>query len=657
MLCNGSMREYGILLLILFLIQIYVKIPLTASLKNTHILIFVSSTTGDGDSPDNALKFWRYLRKISKEGDISTRLKDLSYTVLGLGDTNYSNFGAHPKKIVSKFKDLGCKLFYPSVVADEVEGLENVVDPWIEGLWPELEKFCEKTSASNISDSSSKIDISSLSESVKMIDLKKAASFTALNISLPYPKLESLVHISSVSKIPAEMCKVEFGKNQVSIQSWEEKMNEERGKTNLNETFTKQKPFYSQIKRARCMTSKAAVKRCILVELDITGMRWDYSPGDSIGIVCPNDDMVVHSLCKRLKLDHMQQLQLAPLDGDGAELFPDHIPRSTSVYELFKYSLDITSTPSKYFFRMLAEYCSDLDEKKMLLFLCSKQGLTDYKQLLSRMPSVLDVLLLFKSTVPPISRLIDTLLQLRPRYYSICTSNISSPDTIQITFNIAEYQINDSKDTRFGLCTSWLNYLCGNPEFSDDLITLESKNIFIPIFANPSHDFHLPSDQSSSIIMVGPGTGVAPFIGFLKQRYQLSLQKKKLGSAWLFTGFRNQKLDYLFEKELNFFHNDAKILDNLIVAFSRDGSTDEESEELKYVQHHIMKYGKEIISVMLYNNDSKFYICGDANGMAKEVNQTLISILCKHGELTNMEAVEKISVWKKEKRLLMDIWS
>ncbi|XP_036266100.1 methionine synthase reductase isoform X6 [Pipistrellus kuhlii] len=179
----------------------------------------------------------------------------------------------------------------------------------------------------------------------------------------------------------------------------------------------------------------------------------------------------------------------------------------------------------------------------------------------------------------------------------------------------------------------------------------------ISISPRTANSFHLPNDPSIPIIMVGPGTGVAPFIGFLQHREKLQEQHPDghYGAMWLFFGCRHQERDYLFREELRHFH-ERGILTHLKVSFSRDSPAGKEQAPVKYVQDNIQLHSKQVARLLLHEN-GYIYVCGDAKNMARDVNDTLVEIISKEVGVDKLEAMKTLATLKEEKRYLQDVWS
>jgi len=221
--------------------------------------------------------------------------------------------------------------------------------------------------------------------------------------------------------------------------------------------------------------------------------------------------------------------------------------------------------------------------------------------------------------------------RLKPRLYSIASSPEFEPGTVHLTIGIVRYSYHDRD--KAGLTTGYLSDRCKVDETP------------IGVFMSPTRSFILPKNGDKDCIMVGPGTGIAPFRAFLQQR---DLNNDK-GRNWLFFGDWTEEGEYYYKEEMDDWKN-RNILDKHDLAWSRDGT------EKVYVQHLMNKNGAEIWNWI--SNGGYFYVCGDKSRMAKDVHQTLINICEEHGEMSAKEATEYVetTLMKTEKRYLRDVY-
>jgi len=223
---------------------------------------------------------------------------------------------------------------------------------------------------------------------------------------------------------------------------------------------------------------------------------------------------------------------------------------------------------------------------------------------------------------------IALLKPLQHRAYSISSSGKMHADTVHLTVASVRY---DSFDRQHkGVCSTFLA----------DLVDAETE---VRCFFTPNKVFRVPDDNSLPMIMVGPGTGVAPFRAFLQERQY----RKATGKNWLFFGDRNAATDFIYRDELEAMQADG-VLTRLDLAFSRD-----QAEKI-YVQDKMREHGAELFAWL--EQGGYFFVCGDAYYMAKDVDKALLDVIAEHGKLTEAQAVDYVNQLKKHKRYVRDVY-
>uniref|UniRef100_A0A8D0MU69 Methionine synthase reductase n=1 Tax=Sus scrofa TaxID=9823 RepID=A0A8D0MU69_PIG len=641
-------------------------------------LVVVVSTTGNGDPPDTARKFVKAIQDKTLPGDL---LAHLRYGLLGLGDSEYTYFCNGGKIIDKRLQELGAQHFYDTGHADDCVGLELVVEPWINGLWAALEKhFASRRGnemngtvamASNPSLSSEPVtpEVSHIDSQVGLLRLddsgRRDSEVSEQNVVNRGPSSVWIADFeSSLTQSAPPLSQASLNIPASPPEYLQVDLQEALGQEESRAPVTSVDPvFHVPISKAVQLTTNDAVKTTLLIELDISKTDFSYQPGDAFSVICPNSDSEVERLLQRLQLadrrEHRVFLKIkADTKKKGAAL-PQHVPEGRSLQFLFTWCLEIRAVPKKAFLRALAEHSSDGAERRRLQELCSRQGTADYNRLVrDARACLLDLLLAFPSCQPPLSLLLEHLPKLQPRPYSCASSSLSHPGKLHFIFNIVEFSSHTTAEVRRGVCTGWLATLVEpilQPNARADGEKAPAPKIYIaPRTAN---SFHLPGEPSAPVIMVGPGTGIAPFIGFLQHREKLQEHHPAghFGATWLFFGCRHKDRDYLFRDELRHFLK-CGILTHLKVSCSREAPAGEEEEApAKYVQDSIQRHGQQVARALLQER-GYVYVCGDAKNMAKDVNDTLVDIISKEVGGGKLEAMKMLATLKEEKRYLQDIW-
>uniref|UniRef100_A0A8C5PAB0 Methionine synthase reductase n=1 Tax=Leptobrachium leishanense TaxID=445787 RepID=A0A8C5PAB0_9ANUR len=644
--------------------------------KERDPVIFIVSTTGTGDPPDQALKF---VKKIKNKELPEDHFAHLRYGLLALGDSEYTYFCNGGKIIDRRLQELGAKHFYETGHADDCVGLELVVDPWLEGLWLALKKEVElrkdnqdmntQTRDMASTDQETPDALGNLNLQIQAISLETSvlshSSSEAAQSETSKSITPSLIHsASTLSQCSLNVPALPPPFLEVLVEDCE---GQESDSSSL---YPEEKIFKVPISNTQRLTAEDAVKTTLLLELDISDTDLQLQPGASFSIICPNPSSEVHGLLVKLGLTEKKNFQVSVEVKSNTKkrvaTIPKYIPEKCSLEFMLTWCLEIRSVPKKAFLRSLVEHTPDPAEKRRLQELCSKQGSADYNQFVrDGAISILDILSAFPSCKPPLRLLIEHLPKLQARPYSAASSNLFHPGKLQFVFNVVELPIcSEHSVPRKGVCTGWLSdqvFPIGDVK-SDPLPEMghESDRNLIPkisIFARPSTSFGLPADTSVPIIMVGPGTGIAPFIGFLQHRLKLkeSDQKLKFGDAWLFFGCRHRDKDYLFRDEFsNFIENG--VLTYLKVCFSRETSDHTDQSAPQYVQDSLRLYSQDIVRILTRDN-GRIYICGDAKNMARDVNDALADIFSMELGLDKLEAMKTLAGLRDHKQYLQDVWS
>ncbi|KAJ2417423.1 hypothetical protein H4218_001000 [Coemansia sp. IMI 209128] len=646
--------------------------------------VFVVSTTGDGDPPDNSARFWRVLRKATRGKDRA--YSHLRYAILGLGDTNYSNFCNTAQRLDKQLLEAGATAFYPKGLADDGTGLEEVVESWIEGLWPALARVaqCAPSLAAEteaVASSEIEAEADAVSTGLKGLALNSSTSTSNTSAHQPlvlnFQVMESLKAISGAPRVPSAVCKIapvdSSSESSASLAEglacppWHASL------TGEDWDDVSLAPFLATLQSTAQLTSPEALKRTLLVEISLSAadhVHGSWQAGDSFNIYAPNDEGLVAGLLERLAVSPDEARRPVSLrKRDAAIELPTHLARfataPASLFDILQWACDVCTAPRKQTLRALADHCSEVTDRDRLLFLSSRQGAAVFDELRRQAPTTLDLLHTFPSCLPPVERLLELLPPLAPRSYSICNAPNTASNTWRFAFNVVEYCITvEGSDVstlplrRRGVCTPWLERLPRGQR----ILVAKRRNV---------NEFRMPTGlDARPVVMVGPGTGVAPFIGFLEQRAQdlvaAGARPQEAPLMWLFFGCRSRLHDYLFRSQLEQWQSEG-VLTRLSTCFSRDGL-----DGPKYVQHTMAQHEDELMSLLL-TKSALLYVCGDAKGMGRDVNDALADMLCRYSvkhpecfdvladadpkQLSKVQALQLLVRWSTERRYLRDLWA
>ncbi|GAB4114458.1 MAG: assimilatory sulfite reductase (NADPH) flavoprotein subunit [Wenzhouxiangellaceae bacterium] len=363
-------------------------------------------------------------------------------------------------------------------------------------------------------------------------------------------------------------------------------------------------PWLAEVLESAPLTvapSTAVVKH---VALDAAALS--YQPGDAVGIWPQHDERLVDEI-----------LQLTGLDGAAVVAHRDH---SLPLSQWLRERLELTQL-TRPFLQAWAE-CGEFAELSGLLD--DREALTAWQS--SR--QVVDVLRDYPGDVSA-DELVGMLRGLTPRLYSIASSPLLFEDELHLTVKQVG-GLNGEQRLRAGVA-SW--------QLAQQLAPGDS----VPVYIESNPRFRLPQDSARDIIMVGPGTGVAPFRAFVQQRHALQAS----GRNWLFFGARHRRTDFLYQLEWQRFQRQGA-LHELSVAFSRDHS------ERIYVQQRLLEQGREVFDWL--ENGAHFYVCGDGQRMAKDVHQALLQIIARHGGLSNEQAAAYLQQMQSDQRYQKDVY-
>ena len=368
---------------------------------------------------------------------------------------------------------------------------------------------------------------------------------------------------------------------------------------------TKANPYKSKLLVNRLL-NQGSDKETRHFELSLQQSGLSYEPGDSLGVIPQNNPQVVDDLLAATGLSGEEQIQV----GEENLTLRDALINRLACTVLSKIQI-------KKFNEIAKE--SKLED---LLQPANRDAFADY--LWGR--ELIDLFLEFPQQGISADELVGLLRPMPPRLYSIASSIKAHAEEVHLTVAIVRYDSYGRK--REGVCSSYLADRVGES---------------IPCYFHPNKNFKLPEDSTTPVIMVGPGTGIAPFRAFIEERRAIGAG----GKNWLFFGDRSSKTDYLYGDEWEQYRKDG-LLTDLDLAWSRDQA------EKEYVQHKMLAKGKELFTWL--QEGATFYVCGDASRMAKDVDSALRQIAQSEGAMSEDDANAWVKSLQKEKRYLKDVY-
>lgn len=380
--------------------------------------------------------------------------------------------------------------------------------------------------------------------------------------------------------------------------------------------YNKDNPFFASIKEKRLLSSPGSNRKTFHCVLDLTGSHLTYEPGDSLGIYPRHDPLLIQKTLEAMKATGQEKVALKNSNGE------------ISFEDFLKTKANITSISAK-FFQAVMERQTDTSKRDFLKELLTENLREEFKKFQEEY-QIWDFLRQHPEVTFSPQEFVDYLMPLLPRFYSISSSQKQFKDEVHLTIAALEYESNGHK--RKGVCTHFLT----------DIV--KEKEEMVPLFIQSSHGFRLPEDpHNTSIIMIGPGTGIAPFRAFLQERL---MHDRSRGKHWLFFGEQQRSHDFYYESDWEALKQLGHL--DVDVAFSRD------QKEKVYVQHKMLEKAPVIYEWL--EAGAYLYVCGDAQKMAKDVEKTLLDIVQECGKKDAMEAREYIKQMRKQKRYLRDVY-
>ncbi len=502
-----------------------------SSLQQVENAIFVVSTHGEGEMPDNAELFWEELSATT-----APRLEHLNFGVLGLGDTDYDEFCQAAKVLDTRLEQLGASRLAERQDCDV--DYEELAGTWISDLLPRIQS--------------------------------KAPTESGIELA----------------NVPSD---------------------KQRSATKNNtHKWSKKNPFPSVLLDSRLLSRKGSKKEVRHYSLNLEASGLTYAPGDALNIIPENHSNLVDLILAKLQFS--PDLEIEGFDSPLHTLLKTHFEIVTPTKTLFS---EIANRAKQSEIRSLYESDDKAAKEK---FLWGKD--------------CLDLLSVELNDPLDANEFVGLLKPLQHRAYSISSSQQVYENEVHMT--IASVRWMQTNREHRGVASTWL---------ADDVKIGHPSQIFF----TQNNNFRLPNDDSAPIIMVGPGTGIAPFRAFLQEREATGAR----GKNWLFFGDQHKHCDFLYEDEIGDWL-DKGLLDRLDLAFSRD------QQDKVYVQNRMIENSKYLYQWL--EEGAYFYVCGDAERMAPDVENALLQIISNESGKGLDSANDYLKELKLGKRYLRDVY-
>lgn len=371
------------------------------------------------------------------------------------------------------------------------------------------------------------------------------------------------------------------------------------------QTYSKKAPFQASLLESQKITGRDSVKDIRHIEISLEDSGITYQPGDALGVWFKNSEQLVNQFIEHLSLDAETDVSVADSTMSLREALTNKLELTLSYPTFLKTYQAATQSES------LAELLSD--KATLRTYLAERQ--------------LIDVVIDHPGNITA-QQLVDACRPLTPRLYSIASSQSEVEDEVHLTVAHVDYEA-------FGYRHQGgaSGYLCEHLQEGGE----------IEVYVESNDNFRLPTDPNTPVIMVGPGTGIAPFRAFMQEREAQDAE----GKNWLFFGNPHFTQDFLYQVEWQGYVKSG-LLDNITLAFSRD------QKEKVYVQHRLLEHGKAVYEWL--EQGAHFYVCGDAMHMAKDVEAALLQLIQEHGNKSDDEAKQYLVGLRKAKRYQKDVY-
>ena len=369
--------------------------------------------------------------------------------------------------------------------------------------------------------------------------------------------------------------------------------------------YNKQNPLSAELSVVQKITGRDSTKDVRHVEISLEDSGLTYQVGDALGLYFTNDSALVGTLLQQVELTGDEEVKI----GD----------ETTTVKQALIERLELTQSYPGF----VEKYAQATNNEALLALVADKAAMREYIE--GR--QIFDVVAQNPSKLAA-QALVDCARKIQPRLYSIASSQTEVEEEVHLTVGLVEYEA--FGEAHYGGCSGFL-------------ANRVEEGAQVKVFVEHNDNFRLPTDGNTPVIMVGPGTGIAPFRAFLQERDASGAE----GENWLFFGNPNFTQDFLYQVEIQSYVKSG-LLTHIDLAFSRD-----QAEKI-YVQDRLKQRGEAVFAWL--EKGAHFYVCGDANRMAKDVHQALLDIVQTHGGKSEEDAEQYLKALRSENRYQKDVY-
>ncbi|ORY78128.1 putative NADPH cytochrome P450 reductase [Protomyces lactucae-debilis] len=554
------------------------------SFPEDAVAFFVLATYGEGEPTDNAVPFFDFIKDpdsqfASGQSAEETPLTAMKYVAFGLGNKTYEHYNAVVKICDAALSKLGACALAPYGMGDDADGtMEEDFLSWKEEMWTQVSQ--------------------------------------KMGLEAREVQYEPAFEVTEDDELSRESGSVFLGEPS------------KKHLTKAAKPFNANNPFLAPIATStELFTVKG--RNCMHVEFDLAGSGVKYKTGDHLALWPSNADQEVERLLRVTGLTSKRHTVIRVRALDSTAKVP--VPQPTTYDAAMRYYLEICGPVSRQFLSTLVQFAPDESSKSEMALLSSDKDAFHKKvsvphfnlaQLLESITS--------KTWNLPFSVILEAFGKLQPRYYSISSSSLVSPNKVSVTAIVETKSFPGHKNVLNGVTT---NYLLALSQLKNNVTDPHPYGVGYDLAGPrekysgakiPAHvrqsNFRLPADPSVPILMVGPGTGVAPFRAFVEERAKQAAEGMQVGKTMLFYGCRSRNEDFLYKDTWPQYQQALGDAFDMDVAFSREGS------QKVYVQHRLKQRAEEVKRILV-EGKGNVYVCGDASHMARDVNNALVEIL------------------------------